>query len=191
MPEKSRKTLAAILLIVAVAIAATVIGFTWWNAQNTGEENATHYSKYGFSFEHPKDMSISEQGLLEDTANSNSGRVLGDLRNSEIELIKIDWITNASAPSLEVLLNQSYEDLKAEGLNISKGQLVNSTVSGHEMKYQFFTATAYDITFHGISSVWHCDTNANKRSYEFVFMQTATQDALPKFQLYINSFVCH
>lgn len=186
MPRRQRKTLVAILLILAVAAVAV---FTWWYTQRAPER----YSKYGFSFEYPKGMLISELGHLENTtATSSSGILLGELSNDELELIKVGWLSTESAPDLEISLNDSFLSLEAEGLEVDRGQLVNSTkVNGHEMIYQYFDGTiAEALTFHGISGVWYCDIN--NKNYDFVVMYSGSeQDVLSKFQQYIASFICH
>ncbi len=181
MPERERNTLTAMLLIIFAA-AVAVVGFTWWYTQGTTEPE--RYSQYGFAFEYPRNMELNTTGT------SSSGRVIGFLSNDEIEFIKVEWQTAESTPNLQTLLNESFLSLEAEGLEVERAQPVNaSEVYGHEMISQSFTGTvAKAITFYGFSGVWHCDT-AN-RSFEFVVMHVE-QDVLPKFQRYLDSFVCH
>jgi hypothetical protein len=183
-----KKNRLAILLIIIVA-AAAVIGFIWWYIGRTPERERERYSKFGFSFEYPQGMEISEVGLEgEGTATSSSGALLGDLTNDDIEFIKLSWQTIEPAPELEDSLNKSFQGIEAEGAYVEKGQLVTSAqVDGHDMIYQYFTASVETLTFYGITGVWYCDTN--NKSYEFILMHTQ-QDVLPKFQQYINSFAC-
>lgn len=136
----------------------------------------------------PKGMSISEQGVLESTATSSSGLVLGELSNDEDELITVGWLTTVSAPDLEISLTAAFEGMEAEGVDVDKGQLVTSTKAGHTMKYQYFTMTSEGETFYGIWGVWYCDTN--DRFYQLGFMYSE-QDVLSKYQQYLDSFVCH
>lgn len=190
VPKRPRKTLIAILLITIVGVT-TVSVFMWWYIQK-GEEAPTpgfnKYSKYGLSFEYPKGMSISEQGMLESTATSSSGIVLGELSNYEDELITVGWLTIVSPPDLEVSMSAGFEGMEAEGVDVDKGQLVTSTKAGHTMKYQYFTATAEGETFYGIFGVWYCGTS--DRFYELILMYSE-QDVLSTFQQYLDSFVCH
>ena len=147
------------------------------------------YSKYGFSFEYPKGMSISEHGILESTATSGSGKVMGELYTDDVEeVVVVVWLTTVQVPNLEISLNDEFEYLEAEGYDVDRGQLVTGTKAGHEMKYQYFTAIAEGETVYGIIGFWYCDTN--NRLYELCFLYTESS-TLPKFQQYLDSFVCH
>ena len=191
VPKRSRKTLTAVLLVAVVAVASVSV-FIWWFTQEGEEPPPTPpefstYSKYDFSFEYPKGMSMSEEGLLESTATHSSGMVIGELED-EYEAVFVGWLTMISAPDLEVSLNAGFESMEAEGLDVDKGQLVASTKAGHTMKYQYFTATVEGEIMYGIWGVWYCDTN--DRFYQLGLMYSE-QDVLPKFQQYLDSFVCH
>jgi hypothetical protein len=184
MPKRSKRTL-AIFMIAIVGFAAGIT-LVWWNSQRTPEEEFKLYSNYGFSFEYPKDMEISQN-----TSAMDSGTLLGELGNGELELIRVGWFTIELPPDLEISLNMSFLNLEAEGLTIEKGQLKShTTVDGHEMLYQSFTATSAEaVTFQGISGVWYCDTSI--RSFDFVLMlMNSEQDINLRFQQYISSFTC-
>ena len=147
------------------------------------------YSKYGFSFEYPKGMSISEHGILESTATSGSGFVAGELSNDKQEYVRIGWVTMVQFDlELGPLFDVYLEDMEADlGVDVDKGQLVTSTKSGHEMIYQCFTAATEGETY-GILGGWYCDTN--DRFYTLTSLYSE-QDVLSKFQQYLDSFVCH
>lgn len=187
MQKRFRRT-SAIFLIVIAAVAASTIFVWWWNNQRTPEEEFKSYSDYGVSFEYPKKMEISE----DTPSTTDSGILLGQLGNGELELVRVSWLTTESAPDLETSLNNTLLNLEFEGLTIEKGQLKNhTTLNGHEMLYQSFTATDEEtITFQGISGVWYCSTS--NRSFEFILMWIQNdQDINSRFQHYINSFNCH
>ena len=141
------------------------------------------YSKYGFSFEYPKGMVISE------SATSSSGQVSGQLfAEDSTEGVVVKWLAIFLAPYLEFTLNDEMEHLEAGGYDVDRGQIVTSTKAGHEMMYQYFTATSEVETAYGIFGVWYCDIN--DRLYELCFMSSES-DVLSKFQQYLDSFVCH
>jgi hypothetical protein len=122
----------------------------------------------------------------------DSGMLLGESGDGELELIRVGWLTLEFPLDLEISLNMSFLNLEAEELTIQKGQLKShTTVDGHDMLYQSFTATSADaVTFEGISGVWYCNTS--NRSFDFVLMlMNSKQDTNSRFQQYISSFTCH
>jgi hypothetical protein len=81
--------------------------------------------------------------------------------------------------------------LEAEGFTIEKGQFKDTTtVSGHTMLYQSFTAESVGvITFQGVSGVWYCDRS--RRSFEFTLMvMQGEEESLLRFNQYTGSFTC-
>ena len=193
VPKRPRKTLMVILLVAIVGVTS-VGAFIWWSGQKGEEAPPTSsplfntYSKYGFTFEYPKGMSITEKGMLESTATNSSGMVLGELKNGKSEEIMAGWISTVTAPDLEAGMEGGFTGMKNTGATVDKGQIVYSTKSGHTMIYQYFNATVEGETWYGISSGWYCDTN--DRFYMLLTM-SSEQDVLPKFQQYLGSFICH
>jgi hypothetical protein len=194
VPKRRRRILMVIaVLAIVIVVASAGIGLYVLRVPGGEEPSPTPieyetYSKYGFSIEYPKGMSISEQGMLESTATSSSGVFLGELSNDEYELITLGWLTTISPPDLEIGLNAGFESMEDQAEEVNKGQLVTSTKAGHTIKYQNFTATIEGETVYGILGVWYCDTN--DRFYNLGLMYSE-QDVLPKFQQYLESFVCH
>jgi hypothetical protein len=176
-----------------IAGVSAVVSFAWWYSQKEPEGELKLYSNFDFFFEYPKDMEISEQGLVAGTnATTDSGILTGELSNGAFELIKVGWFTTESAPDLEISLDNSFLNFEVEwGFTVEKGQLKDSaTVNGHEMLYQSFTATTGEAdTFQGISGVWYCETSNRSFDFILIFMQD-NQDILQKFQQYIISFTC-
>ena len=182
-----RKTIIAISLIV---VAVGAIGF-WSYTQRVPPAPLARYetySKYGFSFEYPEDMTISEQGLLEDRATDSSGMVLGTLENDKYELVFVGWMESAIAPSLEASL-EVFLDVIAEGkANFEIGELVETTKAGRRLIYQYYTFTIEGEASYGIHGVWYCDTNQRLYQLHLVYSE---EDNLPIYQRYLDSFVCH
>lgn len=190
VPRKSRKTLMAILLVAVVAVASVGV-FIWWYTQkdSTPSSGFNTYSRYGVTFEYPKGMAITEQGMLESIATDSSGMIIGELSRDEDEVIAVGWISMVTPPDdLTTSLADALEGMEDEDSAVDPGQLVNSTKAGHIMMYQYFTAAIEGDNVNGIWAVWYCDTN--HRFYELGLMYTE-QNVLPKFQQYLNSFICH
>lgn len=191
VPVKEKSTRRTAIVAVLACIIVIVIVSVWWYTQPAPptDEYET-YSKYGFSFEYPTAMTMSEQGLLENTATDSSGIVVGELKNDEHELIFAGWLNTVVAPDLEVSLEGAFGGMvQSEGTtNLERGELVEATKAGHAMIYQYYTVTIEGEAFHGIYGVWYCETN--QRFYQFNLMSTE-EDTLPTYQRYLDSLVCH
>ncbi len=203
-PKRKTRTalIAAILVImIVVAVGASVYVLSLNQQkpnptpQTTPSEHET-YSKYGFSFDFPKGMSMSEQGMLESTATQSSGMVLGLLENGEIEIALIGWINTVAEPDLDGALEGALGGIKTEGVtDVKVGQLLTTAKAGDTVKYQYFNMTVEDTTifgfavthknFYGIWGVWYND--ATDRFYQLGFLYSE-QNVLPKFQQYLDSF---
>jgi len=188
VPKRPRKILIAILLVVIVAVSV----FVWWYTQKEeAPPGYRSYSKYDFTFLYPKGMSISEEGMLESTATSGSGMVIGELSNDEDEEITVGWLSSVKAPDLEDLkdaLITGFENMEAEGTPVDIGLLVTSAKAGHTMIYQYFIATFEGETHYGIGGIWYCDTNDR---FYMLWLIYSEQDPLPKYQQYLDAFICH
>lgn len=112
------------------------------------------YSKYGFSFEYPKNFSISEMGFLLNEADDNSGIVqVKVVENEESELFQTAWMKMmpniiAITPGglegyLKDMLEEAFVGMEgaAEGASLERGELVETTKAGHQMFYQYYSIT--------------------------------------------------
>jgi len=193
-----RKIVVAILLIV---IAVGAVGFFWWYTQRVPPVEYKTYSKYGFSFQYPSGMLVSEYGLLESTATDDSGVVFGEIRSEargSTEVIFVSWLKSATAPDLKKSLEDAFDELVKTGAvaSLEKGKLIETTKVGHRIIYQYYTSVSeMKLAFfppgqilYGICGVWYCDTN--QRFYQLNLI-SIDEDTLPIFQRYLDSFVCH
>lgn len=194
VPVKEKSTRRTAIVAISACIIVVVMVSVWWYTQPAPptDEYET-YSKYGFSFEYPTDMTMSEQGLLENTATDSSGIVVGELNNDELEIIFASWLNTVTAPDLEVSLEGAFAGMaQSEGTidrsNLERGELVEATKAGHAMIYQYYTVTIGEEALHGIYGVWYCETN--QRFYQLNLMCTE-EDTLPIYQRYLDSLVCH
>ena len=141
------------------------------------------FSAYDFSFEYPQEMYLSIEGVLEIEANKYSGLVMAKKLN-KTEVLVVLWANTTYPRDLDVAL----EDGFSTGTGITRGQRVNSTINGHEIKYQDYTITVDDITYYGVMASWNCDINRIVYSISYL---DAEEDVLSPFLQYLDSFVCH
>lgn len=152
------------------------------------------YSKYGFSFEYPKEFSVTESGAFGNEANDNSGMVQVGVENEEVEYFQVAYAKTVQY-SLESAIAGGWEGLESAEVIVSveKGEIVETTKSGHRMIYQYYTAT--DITgekLYGIQGGFYCDESQKL----FLVMNinntiSAKHDVLEDFMNYLDSFVGH
>jgi CubicO group peptidase (beta-lactamase class C family) len=151
------------------------------------------YSKYGFSFDYPSGMTITENGIREESASENSGVVQF---RSEIpfELINVIWYTSEEAPDLEAFLDELFGIMESGGTEVNnRSPLVTSVKAGHKMVYQPVNITDQGFLITGIVGSWYCDEA--DQIYTFYYMslpEIATQEDLQReFQIHLDSLVCH
>ncbi len=201
-----RKILIEAVLLIALVGVACMVGFAWWLSPKDEQEPSASsptgfntFSKYGLSFEYPKGMSISESEIYESTATNSSGWVLGELINDEYEEVRVGWFSplelldtdfpvTSVKVNLTVTLISEFRRLEANGFDVDPGQLVNSTIAGHTIMYEYFNATKEGVVWYCISGVWYCDITT--RMFPLI-VYYSEQDVLPKFQQYLDSFICH
>jgi hypothetical protein len=186
MKVKRMVTIAIVVLLSILLISA--IGCGGKETAPAPEEYKT-YSKYGFSFEYPKYLSISEEGLLENEANNSSGIVYGTLENDKLEDVSIAWMKMVTPPTLENSMEDAFREMEgSEGVTIVRGDLEETTKAGHRMIYQYFTATSEGEEANGIWGLWYCSNS--QRLYQLGLIYSE-QDTLECYQRYLDSSVCH
>lgn len=152
------------------------------------------FSKHGFSFEYPKEMSLSEQPSMGTTVDENSGIVLGEKENKESEFLTAGWQGIPEPADIEsTLIGGVAGGLAAleagEGVEeVVRGEQVEATKSGHKVLYQSFTVKGGGEVMRGVAGVWYCDES--DRLFSLIMLYSG-EDALALFQRYLDSFVCH
>lgn len=158
------------------------------------------YSRYGFSFEYPKEFSVTESGLLQSVADANSGVVQVYRENDENQMFQVGWIyivqsTWEVGGDLQRQLDDFYEGIEAEEdvVSVARGEVVETTKSGHQIIYQYYAVTdTEDYKLYGITAASYCDDS--EMLYFLTTMGDAIsgeQEALEDFENYLDSFVCH
>lgn len=153
-------------------------------------EFKTH-SKYGFSFEYPKEMSISEKGLLNETANENSGMLVltNRLKNKNVVVV---WVYKNQPSPLEDTLATALAEIKnIDGItDIIRENVVETTKLGHRMIYQPMRYKSYGSEVYGFYGLWYCN-ESQRQYYLSVEVYETKEIANSLFQRYLDSFICH
>jgi len=144
------------------------------------------FSKYGFSIDYPKDMIILEEGLIDETANDNSGTIRGELFGP-YKGFMVSW--GKREPPFTRWDLESELDTFFAGPAEREGSLVETTKLGHEMIYHRYSVVANGDRFYGIVGLWYC--NIDEKVYILGTKQSTEQDVLQIFERYLDSFVCH
>jgi len=145
------------------------------------------FSAYGFSFEYPKLWYLSIEGGIETEANRQSGTVLA-YKFDESSTFMVVWADRTYPLDLELSLEGALEVLAETSTVLVEGKRITSTINGHEIKYQDYTATLYGQTVNGVFSYMNCDKE--QRVYGLTYM-TTDEDALTPFLQCLDSFICH
>lgn len=155
------------------------------------------FSKYGFSFNYPENLYITEMGMLSTEANNESG-IVQVTSISGMELFQVGWF-NVTPSFYELmgdsqqLLDATFDGFSMPGIgSINKGDLLETTIAGHTMVYQGFTTEILGIGIGGVVSIFYYDING--RVYQLITISestSTTQEAVEYFQPYLSSFVGH
>lgn len=149
------------------------------------------YSKYGFSFEYPVGMILSEKGLINDTADENSGLLVltNKLKNKNVV---VGWVYKDQPSSLEDALETALAEIKSiDGItDVMRENVVETTKLDHRIIYQPMKYKSYGTEVYGFYGLWYCNEN-KKQYYLSVEVYETKEIANSLFQRYLDSFVCH
>ena len=132
-------------------------------------------------------MTITEEGVIDATANDNSGMVIGE-SFGPYKAFAVSWAKSSTPLTRGDLENALEEVFNTPGFE-RKGSLVETTKSGHEMIYQRYTYTEDWTKTYGIVGALYC--NIDEKLYVLANEQTTEQDILQIYEQYLDSFVCH
>ena len=203
---KRTMTACAMILICAAVLALVGCGGNGQTSGATQKPDTTEvkpFSTCGFSFEYPRAFSISQEGLLDEDANENTGFVQVAPAVGQLPLFAVTWVRTWHW-GLEGALDAGFAGIENwEGIeSIAKGELVETTLathgmlyeSRHRMLYRPYTATDENgvVKVRGVVAALYCDQT--QRAFGLVTLNeaaTSAQQALLTFQDYVDSFVCH
>jgi len=132
-------------------------------------------------------MTITEEGVIDATANDDSGMVMG-VSLGPYKSFAVSWAKSSTSLTRGDLENALEEVSNTPGFERT-GSIVETTKSGHEMIYQRYTYTEDGRKTYFICGVWYC--NIDEKLYCLGYEQTTEQDVLQIFEQYLDSFVCH
>ena len=152
------------------------------------------FSKYGFSFEYPKQMTLTEEGhpLFGGEASETSGFLSGRRDNHDHEIIWLSWVEVAEGGA--VMLEPGLAGLRESMMQIESytelviGDVIESELCGHRMIYQTFSYKLDGDQVYQVVGTWYCDRS--QRFWQLAVLYSE-EDVLPVFQRYIDSFMCH
>jgi hypothetical protein len=182
MQRKSGRRILVPILLMVIAVGAA--GLYWWYTQSVPAQQYAAYSKYGFSFQYPLGMTVSDQG-----ATDNSGIAAFELKNDRHELVAVSW-SRQVVPDLWASLDKALKEIAEMGCmtEFERGELGETTMGGHQMIQQNFIIVSNGEKLFGIYGVWYC--TANQKLYLLNVYSNQGND-VPIFQRYVDSFVCH
>lgn len=190
------------IVVIPLLVAALVIGGCGGGGgtkptltPSPTPSDFTTFSKYGFSFQYHKSLSITEQGIFENEATERSGMVFVGI---EEDLFGVAW--QEMEPSmlevvgLEMIIDGSYMGLglAGEDVQIERGEQAETTHAGHRVLYEDFAATTEGDGVNGILGAFYCDKS--QRLFTMTMLSPAIrakEDLLEDFMTYLDSFVCH
>ena len=191
-PRSNRKLiLAVVLVIIAVgSVSGYIVYSTVLSPSRAAPKPSSGfstYSNYGFSFQYPQGMTITERGLLDNTATIASGTVLGETQGTKYELILVAWFRSVNPIPLEPTLDGAFTGMSnAQGVSsVVKGTQGEIAKAGYRVLYQYFTITAGGRTSYGVYSVWY--STGGQRLYQLA-LTYYLQNTFPVYQRYIDSF---
>jgi len=163
------------------------------------------FSDYDFSFQCPKDYLVWQDGLLDEDPGEDSGLIQVAPEHEDVPLLAVSWVRTWQY-GLEGGLEAGFEGIEnwEDIVTVIKGELVDTTKTGHRMLYQeghpmlyqYYTATTktQEVVMSGIVGVFYCPDT--QRAFSLVSMQKATAETtneliFQEFESYVKSFVCH
>ena len=190
LDKKGKAVVYVSLGFVAVFIfVTTAVGSYLEYTEQVGELKT--YSNYGLSFEYPEEMIVTNKGVFNDAADDESGLILleNGLKN---KIVVVSWAYTDQPPSLDDVLKETVEEIKyIEGMtDILKGDVVETTKSGHRMIYMPTMYKSYGSDVFGLYGIWYC-TDSERMYYLSVETFENTETTSMLFQRYLDSIVCH
>jgi hypothetical protein len=190
---EKRIIVGAVVAIVVVGIIAAVLILSG-GKEKPVTPGYERYSKFGFSFEYPEGMTLSEEGALTTSATDYAGIVTGELGHGDnFEVFSVVWLAMTPAPdNLEEDMETFFKRAHNND-NAVKGKMVETTKAGHRMiRFNYtFTIPVEGIEGYGTDGAWYCDIDNKFYILSLSFTTTKALDPTPIFLRYLDSFVCH
>lgn len=195
------------IALIPLWILALVVGGCGGGEEAEDATDYRTYSRFGFSFDYHKSLSITESGILSSQANEVSGQAIALRETAEtVELYSVGWMEFRPDIWEELDIDQQKQALRAElesalmgfvwaGLtDLQTGEIKETTKEGHLMLYHSFSVLDPEEgeEYYGAIGALYCDKNQK----EFMIAtldstHAGEQSALGTFMTFLDSFVCH
>jgi len=165
-------------------------------------QNINTYSKWGFSFDYPKEFVLAEAGIFESLATDSSGVVVVEqITQDDYEGCSIGWINTAKSTyestggdaTLLQGLDIYFDGAATEGYDTTRGEITGETKSGHYLLYQYYIITLSATTeAYGIAGTFYCDHSERLFILDPESTKSSTnEEALEFFRPFLESLKCH
>jgi len=202
MSIQNRLTVTSDKTVLIVALIMISAGGIYWWYMSTNAPSAplpsprptptyVEYSRFGFSFECPEEMTFTAGSLLGgfDHVNLINGDVQG-VWEEYPETVGVIWLPGYPETQLEAVLNDLFE-IAGEHLEFSgRGPLLNATWRSSEVFYQAFNCTDQGVRQTGIVGTWFSEVDKRIYALYYVDLQgTSTREEVEtEFLRYLGSF---
>ena len=193
------------LLIVAVTGCDSKAQTSDETVKTLTSTEVKSFSKYGFSFEYPRNFAVWTEGLLGSKPDADSGIVQVAPEEQGAPLFAVSWVKTWQW-GLDGGLEAGFEGIRnLDGVdNIEMGEIQDATKTGprllykkgHPLLYRHYTAgtKTEGETVYGIVGSFYCDET--RRMFSLVTMSSTTgtpssEQAFDDFEVYLKSLVCH
>jgi len=144
------------------------------------------YSKYGFSFEYPAGVHITEEGLFLPTADENQGMVMWEKAD---ETFGLAWFKTIiwDSEMAEDTIDGAIEGMEAEGGVVELvGGKVTTEMSGFDVMYQLSELTLEGEERNVIVGLWYCEPGTT--AFWVIFL--VTDAPMPNLGDFLSTFEC-
>lgn len=193
-PPKSNKIFTIpIIMFLLFGFMVGSVQYSFYEYPDEYEVSEFEYEGYGFSFEYPSDMDISEEGYLSEKADESSGRV-GVTNYKGTKTIYITWLTTTEPellyPLKDTLKETMDESMKLEGVsNVKMEEIKTVKINEHQGVYAPLSFDYYGLSSYDIYCMWYCDQS--QRLYYIGIDTYSSEETNKLFTEVVDSFVCH
>jgi hypothetical protein len=185
----------AIVLIVVIA-GGIAFGFVYtqtnlFRSQAASQPAAGYntYSNYGFSFQYLKTWTITEHGLQNNAADSNSGLVIAQAPNGQEDLVLVGWLRSVNYINGSTVLSSAVNSFQSgsHGSGLTMGQeSTAATKAGYTVYLLPFSVTVSGTHISGVWSAWY--STQGQRMYQLSVV-TSGNSVSSMYDTSLSSFI--
>ena len=185
----------AIVLIVVI-VSSIAFGFVYmqtslFRSQAASQPAAGYnaYSNYGFSFQYLKTWTITEHGLQNNVADSNSGIVIAQAPSGQEDLVLIGWTRSVYYVNGSTVLSNAVNGFQSgshgSGLTMAQ-ESTATTKAGYKVYLLPFSVTISGTQISGVWSAWY--STQGQRLYQLSVV-TSGNGVSGMYDTSLSSFV--